>query len=276
MHRNLINIHFLFTLMVQYFAKVVQTFPSSKGWEIQQIGIFEHNNTNNIQIGSYLRNYHTFYNTFFAFKIDSEWFALYSPNYMETRVMKLIPTKDQKEPINNIYSPSDIYDFLNHCDFKSNLRGCLDLGGESIKEFCPTDYYIPPFILTESNDEVDITSDEIDDPYISPPDSAYPLRFRSFGFIGGCIWGDDTSCKIQMIDLEKAKEGIISRQESLGYLWIPNNLKLKDSIDMTAFSELKQFDIAIPLRFSMENIKAQKYAKFSLDYLQNLLNIWKK
>jgi hypothetical protein len=48
-----------------------------------------------IEIGSYERNYPSFAETTFEpFELRGEWYALYSPNYTSTRLMKLPECRD--------------------------------------------------------------------------------------------------------------------------------------------------------------------------------------
>lgn len=39
-----------------------------------------------------------------------------------------------------------------------------------------------------------------------------------FGFVWGCYWGDDTSWKVQHLDLSRVQEGIIARDNRFGYV----------------------------------------------------------
>ena len=74
-----------------------------------------------------------------------------------------------------------------------SLPDCKDLGGEepSSVGFCPVEYYVP-------NSEA-IGEEEGQEGNIS----------GSFGFIAGCVWGDDTSLKLQYLDLSNIKNGLI-------------------------------------------------------------------
>lgn len=95
------------------------------------------------------------------------------------------------------------------------LPSCEDVGGEepSGNGFCPTGYYVP--------------TDE-DNPYIQ----------GRFGFVSGCVWGDDTSWKIQHLDLSKIAEGILARDERYGYVEMPGNVKtLKECVDCDLWDE---------------------------------------
>lgn len=41
------------------------------------------------------------------------------------------------------------------------------------------------------------------------------------GFVCGCVWGDDSSWKVEYLDLSKIEEGIIRREKRWGYLELP-------------------------------------------------------
>lgn len=89
------------------------------------------------------------------------------------------------------------------------LPDCKDIGGEesSGNGFCPTDYFVPG------------------------------VGRGKFGFIAGCIWGDDWSWKIQYLDLSKVSKGIVIRDERFGYISLPKNMKLRDAINMEDYFE---------------------------------------
>jgi len=44
------------------------------------------------------------------------------------------------------------------------------------------------------------------------------------GFVAGCIWGDDTSWKVEAFDLSRAHEGILNRIAPWGYASLPPNV----------------------------------------------------
>lgn len=56
----------------------------------------------------------------------------------------------------------------------------------------------------------------------------------TFGFVCGCHWGDDSSWKIQYLDLSRAAEGIIVRDARMGYIELLGDAaKLADAIDVS-------------------------------------------
>jgi len=51
-----------------------------------------------------------------------------------------------------------------------------------------------------------------------------------FGFVSGCVWGDDCSWKLQYLDLSRIDEGIIQRDDRFGYVELPRDVDLKHAI----------------------------------------------
>jgi len=88
------------------------------------------------------------------------------------------------------------------------LPDCKDLCGEisSPGGFCPVDYFVP-----------------------YEPDMGI---LGDFGFVAGCYWGDDSSWKIQFLDLRHIKDGSFIRDDRFGHIELPQDLPLKDAIDM--------------------------------------------
>ena len=54
------------------------------------------------------------------------------------------------------------------------------------------------------------------------------------GFVAGCVWGDDSSWKIEYLDLRKADEGIIKREARFGYIELPAHLDLNKAVNFDA------------------------------------------
>jgi len=97
------------------------------------------------------------------------------------------------------------------------LPSCKDLGAEEpiSHGFCPVDYYVP----------------------YNHPDFAAAGDAGRFGFVAGCLWGDDSSWKIQYLDLANASAGVVVRKEMFGYVAMPSNaLRLKDCVSLDGYS----------------------------------------
>lgn len=75
--------------------------------------------------------------------------------------------------------------------------------------FCPVGFYVPDWW-------------DVHDASIIPGSESWnaDLEWPSgeFGFVWGCIWGDDSSWKVQHLDLSGARDGVIRRDERFGYV----------------------------------------------------------
>ena len=205
---------------------------SPDAWHGLRVGVFRSNGESEQQVGEYTRNYPKLYKTFHHFEKDGKDYALYSRDYTATRVMEL---------------PS-----------------CKDIGGEDPHAygFCPVDFYVPRYVESKYLDVEDVPhrfrinepSDEdlthrttewtpIDQKtgkrivVEKPSNPVGPLTYYSFGFVAGCIWGDDNSWKIQYLDLSDVDRGVIKRDARFGYIEMPHDMNLKDAIGMGSYSK---------------------------------------
>ena len=96
-----------------------------------------------------------------------------------------------------------------------SLPDCKDLGGEegAGNGFCPTGFYVP---VVECKEDIG---------------SEYDPQGQ-FGFVCGCVWGDDSSWKIQYLDLSKINEGILVRDDRMGYIELLGSQTLAEAIDI--------------------------------------------
>ncbi|MCP3852502.1 MAG: hypothetical protein GY694_20070 [Gammaproteobacteria bacterium] len=187
-----------------FITKLEEIKNGQNAWNYLLVRIFEVRDNIETEIGQYQRNYSGFYHSFFPFKKNGEWFALYSPDYTATRVM--------------------------------SLPDCKDLGGEEPHSngFCPVDFYVPFNVENVMSAEKD----------------------GWFGFVAGCIWGDDSSWKIQHLDLSKVEEGIIVREEKYGYIAMPESIKrLSECFDFLDYEppEYNIINIATNTRFDIDS-----------------------
>ena len=96
------------------------------------------------------------------------------------------------------------------------LPGCKDIGGEEEidailgkpepRHFCPVDYFVP------YNPKNGLTG--------------------KFGFVAGCVWGDDSSWKIQFLDLSEIEKGILIRNDKFRYIELPEGISLEQAIGL--------------------------------------------
>lgn len=75
--------------------------------------------------------------------------------------------------------------------------------------FCPVGFYVPDWWVL--NDGSIIPGSEYWD-----ADCEWPTG--EFGFVWGCEWGDDSSWKVQHLDLTGIQSGVIRREERFGYV----------------------------------------------------------
>jgi len=173
-------------------------------------GLFKHMDVEILKdgekVGSYRRNYGSLIHTFAPFVLDGQAYALYSPNYTATRIMR--------------------------------LPECEDLGGEEPHSggFCPAEYYIP------YDPERGLTG--------------------HWGFVSGCVWGDDSSMKVAYLDLSRVAEGILSRDHRFGYLPLPTGMPLKQAINLDYY---RQDDEYQEIEFSVLRVYSMKEQKFTDD-----------
>jgi hypothetical protein len=229
----------------KYIAKVLNKIDTGPGrWDYLNVGIFEVLEGAEKQVGSYIRNYPMLYQTFFHFTQNGKDFALYSPYYTATRLME--------------------------------LPACRDIGGEDHTSygFCPTEFFVPTYIEREyidvdnrvrryrvNNPKPEDTISKLIkwfplDPQtgerviIEKPDSpTTQITHYMFGFVAGCQWGDDSSWKIQYLDLSKVADGILNREERFGYIELPSRMTLAEAIEMQDYDPLdNEYYISIAIQ----------------------------
>jgi hypothetical protein len=173
---------------------VVKSIRSPHHWGTSEIAIFAGNGLFKRKLGGYTRNYPAHgMSTWYPFSRGGRDYALYSRDYTCTRVMEL---------------PS-----------------CRDIGGEepSAGGFCPVDYYRPEITYFE----------EEPDPR---KEGSFCYRIMKepsqVAFIAGCIWGDDSSWKIQCFDISQIESGIITRDQRFGYIAMPKGVTLAQTTSL--------------------------------------------
>ncbi|MEP6849188.1 MAG: hypothetical protein ABI999_10060 [Acidobacteriota bacterium] len=237
-----------------YIVKKIETIEYSPGaWTGCRLGVFRVVDGNEEKIGEYDRNYPNPYDTFFPFHLSGKDLALYSAEYTATRIMEL---------------PS-----------------CRDLGGEenSAGGFCPVDYFVPTYLDQEitvtSNNEtfpnLRVSEKRVNNPSeeqlsestqsrsytngvsgqactdVTTKRPISSLLYYPFGFVAGCIWGDDSSWKIQYLDLSEADKGVIKREERFGYVEMPNRWRLKDAVEMYSYGSNPEHDYSNHIRLNI-------------------------
>lgn len=218
-------------------------------WDYTECKIARHEANRITVIGSYIRRYGNFgKETFAPFTMDGRDFALYSEDYTCTYLMELFDDRFEK------------------------------IGGEQGDQwgFCPVALYVPKFQLrlhqhgkdreAKYRNFVHVVFDN-ESEFLEGLDQDETVLLEGslpVGFVAGCVWGDDSSWKVQAIDLTKAPQGEIVRLGGLmGYKAIPDDRKLNECInfinlysDFIEENKLAEFDPvaymqSIPLRWRL-------------------------
>lgn len=181
-------------------------------WKTQRIGVFD----GETQIGDYEYGYSSGL-PFYAFRQDDKWYALYCGNdYTNTRIMSLPDCKDiggeAKVPGGAGFCAVEIWVpayYVHH----------VDLSGNPERNIAP---YRSFFKIHDDNDGGRV------DGQSSRPESDW--SYELFAFRSGCVWGDDSSWKLQMLDLRRVSEGLLTTQD-IGYIELADDkLSLSDHI----------------------------------------------
>ena len=87
------------------------------------------------------------------------------------------------------------------------LPECKDLCGEEPHDegFCPIEFYVPFDLSKGFNGQ--------------------------FGFVSGAVWADDSSSKLEFLDLSRIEEGVFKREARFGYIELPEELSLSDAVN---------------------------------------------
>lgn len=221
----------------RYTAKVITNIKNAPGtWDSIDVGVFDGDK----QIGSYIRHY-SFLDTFFPFEHDGKWYALVSIDYTRTQLMEL---------------PS-----------------CKIIGGEPETPggngFCPVEFYVPNYVqlkYPELTDEwVYDAQWDIDKERIEKGREIDFHHFK-FGLVAGCVWGDDWSWKIQHLDLSRVAEGIITRSEKFGYVWLGSGIKLAGAVNID-MEDLDDYRVRLSIEkmYDVSPGSKKDYSKYSTD-----------
>jgi hypothetical protein len=119
--------------------------------------------------------------------------------------------------------------------------------------FCPAGFYVPDWW-------------DIHDGSVLPgsmhwrDDMEWPRG--EFGFVWGCVWGDDSSWKVQFLDLSRVQDGEFHRDDRFGYVELATHPKLaaRDLIRCSSFEDdmrvefsvLESFELVTGQRLSVE------------------------
>jgi hypothetical protein len=151
-------------------------------WNSTIVRIFRRGSTPSelVSICEFERNY-SLLQTFEPFRKGGRDFALISRNYTKTAVLDLMSGQIVAEETESI----------------------------SGNGFCPVGFYVPDWWDLHDGSVIPGSPSWNDD-------EEWPGE--PFGFVWGCFWGDDSSWKVQYLDLSGIADGSIKREDRFGYL----------------------------------------------------------
>lgn len=174
--------------------------------------------TNGRKVAEYDRNYASLFRTFEPFRQGNRLLALISSNYTATSVLDL-----ESGAVIATEAPED-------------------------HGFCPVGYYVPDWW-------------DIHDGSVLPgelqwsQDEEFPKG--DFGFVWGSIWGDDSSWKVQYLDLSRVQQGELRREERFGYLKlaVDEDLPARNFIECSSYRGEQRVQFSVPVQFDLKSGK---------------------
>lgn len=216
---------------MNYHAKVLGIIEG--GWGSKRIGVY----LDDALIGEYVRNYSSYGDeTFCPFEQDGKWYALYSKHYTCTRLMSLPDCKDigGEEPASHGFCPVDYcvpvvcakeHPVGDKCPVVANHQA--DKWATIVDRRCywPDDKDHPE--PNEERKQAYLNAYEESHKAANEWCDKYPYveKHARFAFVCGCVWGDDSSWKLQVFDLSKVSDGIITRDDRFGYVEVSSPLE---------------------------------------------------
>ena len=219
-------------------------------------------------LGTFDRNYSTNFNDFAVCQKNGRYFALYSPSYSSTRVMEIFPGigfKDigGEEKNGEGFCPTDLYipvlrEYVNeefHCGPTRKIKDWsrfVERGKSKGRQML----HYPDGSRIRAYTE-DLKGKSWDHHWVYGPERefecGYIIHPPKHAFVAGCYWGDDTSWKIQYLDVSRIDEGVIKRDERFGYIELPRNLSLRDTIHIEDLDENDgRIQMSIELNWDIE------------------------
>jgi hypothetical protein len=141
--------------------------------------------------------------------------------------------------------------------------------------FCPVGFYVPDW--WDVHDGSVIPGSEYWD-----ADREWPTG--DFGFVWGCIWGDDGSWKVQYLDLSGVQEGVVRREERFGYVELatggfrspcftldteaPQRSNPPHSIRVSRRGGIARVTFAVEMRFDLGSGRAEEWQRLRIADLQ--------
>jgi hypothetical protein len=250
------------------------------GWGSVEVAIMQQDEKDGPKknLGTFKRNYSTNFRNFAYCQKFGRYFALYSPHYTSTRVMEIFPGQGWKDiggedKDSNGFCPTEFY-IPELREYVSEEFHCGPT--RKIKDWSKLMDYFPPgsrfvdrgkskgrqMLHYPDGSRIrayteDLKGKSWDHKWVYGPErefeSGFMLHPPKHAFVSGCYWGDDSSWKIQYLDVSRIDEGIIKRDERFGYIVLPENLSLKNAIQIEDMDENDgRINISIQLNWDLE------------------------
>jgi hypothetical protein len=221
----------------KYVAKGSRKANQPGTWDSTIVEVFRRNDSHGgaEKICEFERNY-PLLQTFEPFRQGGRDFALISRDYTRTAVL----------------------------DLGSGRVVAEEIGTEG-EEFCPVGFFVPDW--WDVNDGSIIPGSEDWD-----ADQEWPNG--DFGFVWGCVWGDDRSWKVHYLDLKRVQQGIVRREERFGYVELatfgfnnpcltleaetPRNSDPPPFIGLSRVGGVARVTFAVAMDFDLETGKPQE------------------
>lgn len=137
--------------------------------------------------------------------------------------------------------------------------------GDSLpsKGFCPMEFYVPDwwdrydasYLPAKDPATGATTSPWTEDRYAIEVFNGFANFTGQWALYGGCLWGDDTSAKLRYINLSRISEGVVTTDARFGYVALPNEIHIKDAVDIYEDDEL-YIEVKTPIFFDLGTGKA--------------------
>lgn len=131
-----------------------------------------------------------------------------------------------------------------------SLPDCRDIGGEesSPHGFCPVEFFVPRYKKVSVIERT--TGNEREDWWFETKAEGHngfeigsyghdfsfgPWLSLETGFVAGCHWGDDVTWKLEVIDLSRAAEGIITRSPRFGHVQLVKGMTLAEAVTLDRY-----------------------------------------
>jgi len=221
-------------------------------------------------IYEYTRNY-SFMDTFEPFRQwnGERWhnYALISPRYSTFSVLDLETAEviaERPYPQRNWFTGEYEKLMSSHPEYfqpGGAYEGKTPDSQVSGEGFCPTQFYVPDYASWDSDWEGSAGPEE----HMTPEDwesfaEDEEVHTGQLGFVAGCYWGDDSSWKIQAIDLSRISEGIVTQDDRFGYLELPPGLKLKQAVSWVSGDRIR---IASSMTYDRNSGKLKSWQRSS-------------